>query len=115
MSFYTGWIADRIADDMAANGGLITRADLAAYKAVERAPVTGTFLGYDIISMAPPSSGGTAIIEMLNMLEGAEYPEDDAGFGRGAASGDRGHAPRLSRSRALSRAIRTSSRCRSRA
>jgi len=68
-AFYTGWIADRIADDMAANGGLIARDDLAAYKAAERAPVKGTFLGYDIISMPPPSSGGTALIEMLNMLE----------------------------------------------
>jgi gamma-glutamyltranspeptidase/glutathione hydrolase len=68
-AFYTGWIADRIADDMAANGGLITREDLATYKAVERAPVKGTFLGFEIISMPPPSSGGTALIEMLNMLE----------------------------------------------
>jgi gamma-glutamyltranspeptidase/glutathione hydrolase len=68
-AFYTGWIADRIADDMAANGGLIARDDLAAYKAVERVPVKGTFLGFDIISMPPPSSGGTALIEMLNMLE----------------------------------------------
>jgi len=68
-AFYTGWIAERIADDMAANGGLISREDLAGYKAVERAPVKGTFLGYEIISMPPPSSGGTALIEMLNMLE----------------------------------------------
>jgi len=68
-AFYTGWIADRIADDMATHGGLISREDLAAYKAVERAPVKGTFLGYEIISMPPPSSGGTALIEMLNMLE----------------------------------------------
>ena len=68
-AFYTGWIADLIADDMAGNGGLITREDLAAYKAVERVPIKGTFLGYEIISMPPPSSGGTALIEMLNMLE----------------------------------------------
>jgi gamma-glutamyltranspeptidase/glutathione hydrolase len=68
-AFYTGWIADRIAADMAAHGGLITKADLAGYEAKERVPVTGTFLGYEIISMPPPSSGGTALIEMLNMLE----------------------------------------------
>jgi gamma-glutamyltranspeptidase/glutathione hydrolase len=68
-AFYTGWIADRIADDMANNNGLINRDDLGAYKAVERAPVRGTFLGYEIISMPPPSSGGTALIESLNMLE----------------------------------------------
>jgi len=69
-AFYTGWIADFIANDMANNGGLISRDDLAAYKAVERAPVRGTFLGFEIISMPPPSSGGTAILEALNILEG---------------------------------------------
>jgi gamma-glutamyltranspeptidase/glutathione hydrolase len=68
-AFYKGWIADRIADDMAAHGGLITKEDLAAYEAKERAPVKGTFRGYEIASMAPPSSGGVALIEMLNMLE----------------------------------------------
>ena len=67
--FYTGWIADRIAEDMAAHGGLITKADLAGYKAKERTPVRGTFLDFEIISMPPPSSGGTALIEMLNILE----------------------------------------------
>ena len=71
-AFYTGWIADTIEKAMAANGGLITKADLAAYQAKERQPVRGTFLGYDIISMPPPSSGGTAIIAMLNMLEALE-------------------------------------------
>jgi gamma-glutamyltranspeptidase/glutathione hydrolase len=67
--FYTGWIADSIDSQMRANGGIITRADLAAYKAVERAPVTGQFLGHDIIAMGPPSSGGAVMIETLNMLE----------------------------------------------
>jgi gamma-glutamyltranspeptidase/glutathione hydrolase len=67
--FYTGWIADRIAEDMAAHGGIISKADLAAYQAKERKPITGTFIGYDIISMPPPSSGGIALVEMLNMLE----------------------------------------------
>jgi len=55
---------------MAAHGGLITKDDLAAYEAKERAPVTGTFHGYEIVAMPPPSSGGVALIEMLNMLEG---------------------------------------------
>ena len=68
-AFYKGWIADRIAADMAANGGLITKADLAAYKAKERAPVRGTYRGYEIVSMPPPSSGGIALLEMLNILE----------------------------------------------
>ena len=67
--FYTGWIADSVDSQMRANGGIITKADLAQYKAVERAPVKGTFLGYDIVGMGPPSSGGTVIVETLNMLE----------------------------------------------
>ncbi|MEX2271569.1 MAG: gamma-glutamyltransferase [Vicinamibacterales bacterium] len=68
-AFYRGWIADALAADMAANGGLITKDDLAKYEAKERAPVRGTFNGYEIISMPPPSSGGIALIEMLNILE----------------------------------------------
>jgi gamma-glutamyltranspeptidase/glutathione hydrolase len=67
--FYTGWIADRIVDDMRANGGLIARADLAAYRAKVRQPVRGRFKGFEIISMPPPSSGGVALIEALNILE----------------------------------------------
>jgi gamma-glutamyltranspeptidase/glutathione hydrolase len=67
--FYKGWIADRIAEDMQANGGLITKADLAAYKAKERKPVTGRFRDYELICMPPPSSGGVGLIEMLNILE----------------------------------------------
>jgi gamma-glutamyltranspeptidase/glutathione hydrolase len=70
--FYKGWIADLIDKDMAANGGLISKADLAAYQAKERKALRGTFLGYDIISMPPPSSGGIALIEILNMLEQLE-------------------------------------------
>ena len=67
--FYRGWVADAIADDMRANGGLITRDDLAQYQAKERTPVRGTYRGYEIISMPPPSSGGVAIVEMLNIIE----------------------------------------------
>ncbi len=68
-AFYTGWIADRIAEDMQANGGLITKRDLALYRAKERAPVRGRYKDYEIISMPPPSSGGVALIEMLNIVE----------------------------------------------
>jgi len=68
-AFYTGWIADSIASQMAAHGGLISKADLAGYQAKERQPVHGTYRGYDIVSMPPPSSGGIALIEMLNILE----------------------------------------------
>ncbi len=67
--FYKGWIADLIAEDMKANGGLITKEDLAAYQAKMRTPVKGRFRGYEIVSMPPPSSGGTVLIEMLNILE----------------------------------------------
>ncbi|MCI0705921.1 MAG: gamma-glutamyltransferase [Ignavibacteriae bacterium] len=68
--FYRGETARLIAADMKKNGGLITEADLAAYEAKERTPLHGTYKGYDVYSMPPPSSGGTALIEMLNILEG---------------------------------------------
>jgi gamma-glutamyltranspeptidase/glutathione hydrolase len=68
-AFYRGWIADLIADDMKANGGIISKADLAAYQAKERKPLKGRYKGYEIVSMPPPSSGGVALIEMLNILE----------------------------------------------
>jgi gamma-glutamyltranspeptidase / glutathione hydrolase len=68
--FYEGLTARLIAQDMKRNGGLITEEDFAAYHAVERTPLHGTYRGYDVISMPPPSSGGVALIEMLNILEG---------------------------------------------
>jgi gamma-glutamyltranspeptidase/glutathione hydrolase len=67
--FYTGWIADRIAEGMAAHGGFITRDDLVQYRARIREPVHGTFLGFDVISMPPPSSGGIVLVQALNLLE----------------------------------------------
>jgi gamma-glutamyltranspeptidase/glutathione hydrolase len=73
--FYTGWIADSIAATMAANGGLISKKDLAAYQPKVRAPIRGKYHGYDIISMPPPSSGGVAIVEMLNILERFDLPK----------------------------------------
>jgi gamma-glutamyltranspeptidase/glutathione hydrolase len=68
-AFYKGWIADRIAEDMSANGGLISKEDLAAYRAKERKPVKGKYKGYEIVAMGPPSAGGVALVEMLNILE----------------------------------------------
>lgn len=68
--FYRGPVAKLIANAMSQRGGLITEADLANYNAVERSPVRGTYRGYEIISMPPPSSGGVALIEMLNILQG---------------------------------------------
>jgi len=68
--FYQGAIAEAIAKEMQRLGGLITREDLANYKAEVRSPVEGNYRGYEIISMGPPSSGGTQLIELLNILEG---------------------------------------------
>ena len=75
--FYRGETAALIAEDMVANGGLITTADLAAYQPVERAPVRGRFRGHDIVSAPPPSSGGIHLIQMLNLL--APYPLETMG------------------------------------
>ena len=68
-AFYSGWIADSIEAQMRTHGGLISRADLAAYEAVERAPVRGSFNGHELIAMGPPSSGGMVTILTLNQLE----------------------------------------------
>lgn len=70
--FYKGETAALIVAKMAMTGGLITQADLDAYRPIERDPVRGTFHDYEIISMPPPSSGGVALIEMLNILEGMD-------------------------------------------
>ena len=67
--FYRGETARLIAEEMRRGGGIITEEDLDRYQARERPTVTGTYRGYDIISMAPPSSGGVAIVTMLNILE----------------------------------------------
>lgn len=77
--FYKGRTAELIVAEMAANGGLITLEDLAGYTARKREPIVGTYRGYEVLSMPPPSSGGTALIAMLNILEG--YPLGELGFG----------------------------------
>jgi gamma-glutamyltranspeptidase/glutathione hydrolase len=68
--FYHGGLAREISAAMQKGGGLITADDLAHYEVKEREPVRGTYRGYDIISAPPPSSGGTVLIESLNILEG---------------------------------------------
>ncbi len=75
--FYKGEVAQKIADAVQAVDGLITTNDMANYKSVMRNPISGAYRGYDILSMPPPSSGGTHIIEILNILEG--YPIADMG------------------------------------
>lgn len=67
--FYKGEIAKRIAAEMQAQGGYIDLDDLAAYQAKFRPTLTGTYRGYQVAAMPPPSSGGVAIIEALNILE----------------------------------------------
>ena len=68
--FYRGRTAALVAREMAAHGGLITEADLAAYEPRVREPVRATYRGYEVVSMPPPSSGGVTLIQMLNVLEG---------------------------------------------
>ncbi|MCK0177934.1 gamma-glutamyltransferase [Flavobacteriaceae bacterium S0862] len=67
--FYKGEVAQKIEDYMKANGGIITKEDLAKYDAVERKAVKGTYKGYDIYGMPPPSSGGATLIQMMNTME----------------------------------------------
>jgi gamma-glutamyltranspeptidase/glutathione hydrolase len=68
-AFYTGLIADKIAEEMKAGGGLISKADLASYQAHARKPIHGTYRGYDVYAPPLPSSGGICLVEMLNILE----------------------------------------------
>ena len=68
--FYHGAMARELAAAIQKGGGLVTAADLAAYEVKERQPIRGSYRGYDIISAPPPSSGGVALVEILNILEG---------------------------------------------
>lgn len=68
--FYEGRTAQLIVADMKAHGGLITAADLKNYAPKERKPIVGSYRGYNIVTMPPPSSGGIALLEILNILEG---------------------------------------------
>lgn len=79
--FYEGETARLIAEEMERHGGLITLDDLKNYQPEVRQPVHGTYRGYDIYSMSPPSSGGTHIVQILNILEGFPMAE----FGHNSA------------------------------
>jgi gamma-glutamyltranspeptidase/glutathione hydrolase len=68
--FYRGRIARKLVEAVRAGGGIMTADDLASYSVKERAPVYGTYRGYTVVSAPPPSSGGIALIEMLNILSG---------------------------------------------
>jgi gamma-glutamyltranspeptidase / glutathione hydrolase len=80
-TMYTGRLAETIVADVQRNGGLISLPDLAEYRVYERAPVRGVYRGYEILSAAPPSSGGTHIVQMLNLLSGFPIGEADLRFG----------------------------------
>jgi gamma-glutamyltranspeptidase/glutathione hydrolase len=80
-AFYTGAIADEIAKATVAAGGVLTTEDLRAYGVVERAPLSTTYRGLRVVTMAPPPSGGIAIIESLGIL-GEKMKEPPAGPGR---------------------------------
>lgn len=77
--FYEGQTARLLAADMKAHGGLITLDDLKNYRAIERAPLIGSYRGYTIVTAPPPSSGGVGILQMLGVLEGSGY--EKSGFG----------------------------------
>jgi gamma-glutamyltranspeptidase/glutathione hydrolase len=77
--FYQGETAELVEAEMKAHGGFITVGDLKNYQAKKRTPVRGTYRGFEVLSMPPPSSGGTALVEMLNILEGFDLKA--GGFG----------------------------------
>jgi gamma-glutamyltranspeptidase/glutathione hydrolase len=73
--FYEGPVAERLAAGVREAGGIMTADDLKSYQAMIRAPVRGSYRGYDIVSMPPPSSGGVVLLETLNILEGFPMPD----------------------------------------
>ncbi|HQZ41096.1 MAG TPA: gamma-glutamyltransferase [Vicinamibacterales bacterium] len=77
--FYEGETATRLAGEMAKHGGLISRSDLANYRAIERTPLQGTYKGYTVITAPPSSSGGIALLEMLGILDGTGYEKGGLG------------------------------------
>ena len=78
-AFYEGEIAKRLVSGMESHNGLITMEDLKNYSVIEREPVRGTFRDFDIAAMSAPSSGGMAIVQMLNILE--NFPIRELGYG----------------------------------
>ena len=81
--FYEGPVAEKLVKAIADAGGIMTTDDLKSYQPVIRAPVRGNYRGYDIVSMPLPSSGGTVLLEALNILEG--FPMADMKQGSAAS------------------------------
>ena len=73
--FYQGPIAEKLVQAITGAGGIMTLDDLKSYQPVVREPVRGSYRGYDIVSMPLPSSGGTVLLETLNILEGFSMPD----------------------------------------
>ena len=73
--FYEGPVAEKLAAGVREAGGIMTADDLKSYRPVVRAPVRGSYRGYEIVSMPPPSSGGVVLLETLNILEGFPMPD----------------------------------------
>ena len=77
--FYKGKVAELLVNQISSLSGFITLEDLKKYQPVEREPILGTYRGYEIISMPPPSSGGIALVELLNILENYDLKNVDWG------------------------------------
>jgi gamma-glutamyltranspeptidase/glutathione hydrolase len=80
--FYEGETARKFAQAMSENGGALTLEDLKAYTVSERAPLTGTYRGLQILTAPPPSSGGIGLLQMCKVLEGTDYQKTGAGSAR---------------------------------
>jgi len=81
--FYQGWIAQAVVDRLKKGGGVLTLEDLKSYRPVWREPIIGSYRRQLVITMSPPSSGGIALIQMLNVLEGYQLsllPHDSATY-----------------------------------
>ena len=92
-AFYRGPIAQKIVEAVRQAGGRMTLDDLASYRAIEREPVRGTYRGYEVASMPPPSSGGVHVIELLNILEG--FPLREQGLNSAASIHEMAEAEKL--------------------
>ena len=93
--FYQGKTADLLVAEMKNGNGLISHEDLKNYHSVTRKAIKGTYRGYDIFSMPPPSSGGVHVVQMMNILEGYDLRALEHKLGRLSSFAHRIHAPRL--------------------
>jgi gamma-glutamyltranspeptidase/glutathione hydrolase len=83
-AFYNGELSSSIVTSVHGAGGVMTALDLSRYRAIERPALRGSYRGYDVVSMPPPSSGGTLLVEILNILEGFPLGDAKANLGFGA-------------------------------